>query len=265
MTRTGELSMWKGCAGAAAARSGVFAAQLVSLGLTGPFEPFEGRRGLWEQLRIGPPSLGRLDGAGSFRIMDTIFKSFPCQIHTQVPISLALELRSRVAAADVASVTIRTYKDAYSSPASEPEKWDPTTKETADHSIPFLVARALLDGEVTPETFTQSRIRDPEARSLIDKIGMEEESEFTRRYPREYPCRMEVTNVQGRTFVGEASYPKGHARNPMKDADVERKFRRLAAPVLTPQRCGRALDLIWSIDQLPDIEELFDSLVAEGK
>ena len=101
VTRTGELSMWKGCAAASASRSAVFAAQLAAKGMTGPDEAFEGRRGLWEQAvgrEVAVPDfpLGNARGNDdTFRITRTIFKAYPSQIHTQAPIGLALQLRGK--------------------------------------------------------------------------------------------------------------------------------------------------------------------------
>jgi 2-methylcitrate dehydratase len=280
VTRTGELSMWKGCAAASATRAGVFAAQLASLGMTGPAEPFEGRRGLWTQA-VGKPveisqfpklskggrgggrgEIGSGNPEGSFRIANTTFKSFPSQIHTQAPIGLALELRAKVPPQDIEAIKVQSYRVAVSTAATEPEKWDPKTRETADHSIPYLVAVALLDGAVTPASFTSQRVQDPELRALIAKMVIEEAEEFTRRYPTEYNCRMEVTDKSGQTYAAHTSYPKGHRLNPLDDSEVESKFRRLAAEVLSQRQCNRALGIAWSLEDLQNVEELFDSLVA---
>ena len=164
VTRMGELSMWKGCAAAAATRSGIFAAQLAAEGMTGPFEPFEGRMGLWDQAIGYPVEIEAMGGNDvPFRILNTIFKFYPSQIHTQAPIDLAIQLHERVSLDDVASIKIQSYRSAVSSASTEPEKWDPQTRETADHSIPFLTAVGLRDGAVTPATFAPDRIADPGA------------------------------------------------------------------------------------------------------
>ena len=160
VTRMGELSMWKGCAAAAATRSGIFAAQLAAEGMTGPFEPFEGRKGLWEQAIGYDVEIEAMGGEDApFRISDTIFKFYPSQIHTQAPIDLAIQLHDRVQIDEIASIKIQSYQSAVSSASTEPEKWDPQTRETADHSIPFLTAVGLRDGAVTPATFAPDRDR----------------------------------------------------------------------------------------------------------
>lgn len=263
VTRTGELSMWKGCATASASRAGVFAAQLAAQGMTGPPEPFEGRRGLWAQAVGQPVNLAAFGGAGEpFRISDTTFKSFPSQIHTQGPIGLALELRPNLAPEEIESIQIQAYRMAVSDPETEPEKWDPKTRETADHSIPFLVAMALQYGAVTPASFTAQRIQDPALRILMSKTTIQENAEFTRKYPGEYNCRMEIASRSGKRFVAETSHPKGHRLNPLSDSSVEEKFRRLTSDELTESQCGEALELAWSLDSQSSLNALYDSLAV---
>ena len=203
VTRTGELSMWKGAAAASASRSAVFAAQLAARGMTGPGEAFDGRRGLWEQA-VGQPievpviPLGNSrDDDDPFRITRTIFKSYPSQIHTQAPIGLALRLREELPVDDIRSIHIDTYKVAASTASSEPEKWDPKTRETADHSIPWLVASALLNGPVNPGSFSDDHIANPALRDIMSRMTLGEDSEFTARFPGEYNCRITVTGRDG--------------------------------------------------------------------
>src|SRR5215475_8517186 len=141
VTRIGQLSMWKGCATAAAVRTAVFAAELAAEGMTGPGNPFEGRDGLWQHLGIDAPEWTRLGAAGQpARITGSSFKAYPSVVHTQGPIGLVLELRQKVALAEIASVHVATYGEAVRRTAVEAEKWNPMTRETADHSIPYLVA-----------------------------------------------------------------------------------------------------------------------------
>ena len=264
VTRTGELSMWKGCATASATRAGVFAAQLASEGMSGPGEPFEGRRGLWEQ--AGVTQEVTLEGLGGtakrFLINDTTFKFYPSQIHTQAPIGLAVELQPMVRLDEIESITIETYRSGVSSPVTEPEKWDPKTRETADHSIPFLVAMALQDGAVIPASFAPQRIADPSLRSLMSKMTMCEGAGFTEKYPQQYNCRIEVKLQDGSTASVATSYPKGHKNNPLSDREVDEKFHNLASAVLTDQQCSDALELMWNIENLPTLTDLFDKVVV---
>jgi 2-methylcitrate dehydratase len=263
VTRVGELAMWKGCAAASATRAAIFAVQLAQQGMTGPAAPFEGRRGLWEQVVGTPVQLGRFGGDGEpLRIMSTIFKAFPSQIHTQGPISLALQLRARVPVADIAAIRLRSYRTAVRSAATEPEKWAPQTRETADHSIPYLVATALHHGAVTPHSFSRVHLQDPTVQTLMARMTVEEDADFTRRFPDEYPCCLEVTTASGQRHVASTTHPPGHWRQPLSDDEVADKFRRLTARVLSVPQCDRALTLLWTLDQLPHLQELYDCLVV---
>ncbi len=263
VTRTGELSMWKGCATASATRAGVFAAQLAAAGMSGPGEPFEGRRGLWEQAGVAQPvTFDQFGGKGQpYLINDTTFKFYPSQIHTQAPIGLAIELRPQVSRSDIAAIHIQTYQSAVSSPETEPEKWDPQTRETADHSIPFLVALALQDGAVTPGSFTAERIADPSLRTLMGKMTLTEGPGFTRKYPEQYNCRLEITAGAGSQVAAATSYPKGHRQNPLSDRELDAKFCQLASPALSPRQCDHVLELLWNLESLPDLKEVFQGLV----
>jgi 2-methylcitrate dehydratase len=262
VTRIGELSMWKGCATAAAVRTGVFAAQLAADGMTGPPGPFEGRDGLWQHLGIEAPKWGRFGGDGEpFRINATSFKAYPSVVHTQGPIGLALELRPQVTAAQIESVHVATYHDAVRRTASEGEKWDPKTRETADHSMPYLVAAAFQDGSVTPATFTPTRIQDPSLRPLIRKLTIVEDPDFTDRYPAEACTRIDVTTTDGRKLAAETRHPKGHRANPLTDAEVEEKFRGLASTGLGSEGCDRVVAHAWDLDKAATLDALLDSLV----
>jgi len=262
VTRIGELSMWKGCATAAAVRTAVFAAGLAADGMTGPGAPFEGRDGLWQQLVLEAPKWERFGGGDeSFRITDTSFKAYPSVVHTQGPIGLVLELRKEIPLAQIESIRVATYGEAVRRTAAEAEKWDPTTRETADHSIPFLVAAALQDGEVTPATFAPARIKDPALRPLMKKLTVVEDPEFTRRYPGDSCTRVEVTAADGRQLAAETSHPKGHYRNPLTDGEVEWKFRGLASPALGAKGCDRVLAEVAGLDRAATLDALFESLV----
>jgi 2-methylcitrate dehydratase len=262
VTRIGELSMWKGCATAAAVRTAMFAAELAAEGMTGPSRPFEGRDGLWQHLGVEAPKWEGFGGrAQPFRITGTSFKAYPSVVHTQGPIGLVLELRQQIGTAEIESVHISTYGEAVRRTATEAEKWDPKTRETADHSIPYLVAAALQDGGVTPATFTPSRVQDPALRLLIKKLRVVEEPEFTRRYPAESCTRIEVTTTDGQHVAAETSQPKGHYRNPLTDGEVEAKFSGLASGALEAEGCDRVIAEVWNLENAATVNRLFESLV----
>src|SRR6185295_13392295 len=152
-TRFGELSMWKGCAAANAARNGIFAAQLAREGMSGPAQAFEGRLGLWHAAEKfeWQPFGGR---GGPFRITQTHIKYFPTVVHAQTPVTVALELRGTVAVEEIEAIALQSYWVAERYVDRAGALWHPATRETADHSIPYCVAAALIDGRVTEKTFS---------------------------------------------------------------------------------------------------------------
>ncbi|MFQ5931501.1 MAG: MmgE/PrpD family protein [Nitrospiraceae bacterium] len=257
-TRVGELSMWKGCATAAATRNGVFAALLAREGMEGPYEPFDGRYGLWEQV-TGPVQLEPLGGGQRpFKINETSVKHFPSQIHTQVPIEIALELRKKVNFEEIEAVNIETYRVAWRNAAGEPEKWDPKTRETADHSLPYVIAVAFKDGAINPSSFTPERIRDPRLRPLMQKVSVRENPEFTRQYPEAQVAQVELVTKSGERIVERARHPKGHWRNPLTEEELEAKFHSLAQTVLKPQQSRQVLEVLVKLEEVDDISPVLE-------
>ncbi len=257
-TRAGELAMWKGCATAAAAKAGLFAAQLAKAGMTGPTAAFEGRHGLCEQA-TGAFELGALGGAGRpFAIERTSFKFFAAEYHAQAPLAVALALRNRVRAEEIETLDVQIYAMAHSEIGSEPAKWDPQTRETADHSLPYMLAVALVDGRITPASFEPKRYLDPSLRPLMNRIRVAENPELTRRFPGELPSQIDVLTRSGQRYTERADYPKGHAENPMTDADVEAKFRDLSEGVLGRVQAVGALETLWRLDEVQRIGAVVD-------
>jgi 2-methylcitrate dehydratase len=258
-TRAGELAMWKGCATAVAAKAGLFAAQLAKEGMTGPTAAFEGRHGLAEQV-TGPFQIGALGGGRPFAVERANFKFFAAEYHAQAPIAMALRLREKVRLEDIDGIDVQIYAMAHSEIGSEPAKWDPQTRETADHSLPYMLAIALRDGRITPASFEPERYLDPSLRPVMRRIHVAENPEFTRRFPQELRSQIDVTTRSGQRFTERAEYPKGHAENPMTDADVESKFRDLAGDVLGAERASAALGTLWRLDEAGRAGVVLDAL-----
>ena len=255
-TRSGELAMWKGCATAAAARAGVFAALLAQKGMSGPTAAFEGRHGVWEQV-TGPFELGRLGGEGTpFGIERSNLKFFPSEYHSQAPLWMAIELRKRVRAEDIEAIDVETYYTAYSEIGSEPEKWDPQTRETADHSLPYLLALGFVDGGVTSGSFSAERMRDPKLRQLMQRIRVSENKAYTAEFPGKLVTRIQLTTRSGQRIEETAAYPKGHAKNPMSDADVDAKFATLCGTLLPERERETLLRTLWKIDEAANVGDV---------
>src|SRR3989441_9427746 len=259
-TRAGDLAMWKGCATAVAAKAGLFAAQLAREGMTGPTAAFEGRHGLWEQV-TGPFELGALGGRDTpFAIERTNFKFFAAEYHAQAPLAMALTLRGKVRVEEIDAIDVQIYAMAYSEIGSEPAKWDPRTRETADHSLPYMLAIALRDGRITPASFEPQRYLDPSLRPVMNRIRVVESPEFTRRFPQELGSQIDVVTRSGQRFTTRAEYPKGHARNPMTDDAVGTKFRDLSLDVLGAEQVNAALQVLWHLDEAPRTSAVLDAL-----
>jgi 2-methylcitrate dehydratase len=264
-TRSGELSMWKGCAFANAARNGVFAALVAAEGLTGPAPIFEGDLGIMKLL-TGQFELPELGGNSQpFMITHTYIKFWPAEYHSQSAIDAALQLRPQIGdIANITSIDIHTFDAAVDIIGKDPEKWHPKTRETADHSLPYCTAVALADGEVTLAQFEPKRFTDPTLLQLVGKVKVLRDLNLSARYPHSIPNRITITLKDGRQLVKEVEFPRGHAHNPMTDDDVEHKFRTLVVPRYGAERARRVLAACWDLEKLKSVTELL-SLFDQGK
>jgi 2-methylcitrate dehydratase len=264
-TRSGELAMWKGVATAAAVRAGVNAALLARAGMTGPTAAFEGKDGVWDQV-TGKFALGVMGGKGMpFGIERTNLKFFPSEYHSQAPLWIALELRKKVSVAEIDAINVQTYFTAWSEIGSEPAKWAPKTRETADHSLPYLLSLGFTDGRITADSFSQQRINDPALRQLMNRIKIVENKAFTQQFPEKLMTEIEVITRDGKRIVESAQYSKGHAKNPMTDADVDAKFRILCDGLMDTAQQDALLKALWHIDQAADLSALLDLLVIKNQ
>ena len=258
-TRAGELSMWKGCAFANAARNGVFAALLAAEGLTGPAPIFEGELGFMKLL-TGPFTLAPLGGMppnSAFMLSETYIKFWPAEYHSQSAIEAALQLRPEVGdVRQVRAVDIHTFDAAVDIIGKDPEKWRPKTRETADHSLPYCTAVALADGDVSEASFEEKRFTDPALLELVAKVKVHRDAALSQRYPRGIPNRLTVTLADGRKLMREVEFPRGHARNPMTDAEVEHKFRTLVEPRYGRAVADRVLAACWALEDLKSAGDL---------
>jgi 2-methylcitrate dehydratase len=271
-TRVGDMSMWKACAFSNATRNGVFATLLAQAGMTGPSPIFEGEKG-FVRLVSGPLELGSFGGESSanqdrtpFKILDTYIKHYPVEYHAQTAVEAALIVREQVlqegknALSSIAEVEIGSYDVAIEIIGRDPEKWHPRTRETADHSFPYCVAVALLDGIVTLRSFSERRLADRALQALMQKTKVVAQPEFVDWYPAGLPTRVAVRTTAGKEYVKQVDFPLGHPRNPMSDREVEEKFRSLASGVLDRKRAGHLIEFVWQLDQVKDIGTLMPLL-----
>ncbi len=264
-TRVGEISMWKAAAFANAARNGLFAVELARLGMTGPAPIFEGEKGFMKVVS-GAFDLPPLHPAGPFKIMETYLKYFPVEYHAQSAVQAALLLRERMAGGidAVESITIRTPDISYEIIGRDPEKWHPKTRETADHSLPYCVAVALMDGEVGLRQFGPRRLIDPKLHLLIQKVRVLSDPDLSAAYPGAIANIVEI-EAGGRRDVEQVDHPRGHPKNPMTDAEVEEKFRRLAGRLLSKGQIEKVLSRVWALEKVQSIGEIWAPLKVRGK
>jgi 2-methylcitrate dehydratase len=258
-TRAGELSMWKGCAFANAARNGVFAALLAGEGLTGPAPIFEGELGFMNLVTRANFDVAPLGGDGRpFMINQTYIKFWPAEYHSQSAIDAAFQLRRDIGAdiARVQAIDIHTFEASYNIIGKYPEAWAPRTRETADHSLPYCTAVALLDGEVGLAQFEPERFTSADVVALTARVKVHLDDALTPRYPRGIPNRITVTLSDGRIFTREVEFPRGHAMNPMSDAEVEAKLRGMVEPRYGKEKADRILAACWGLEKLKEAGEL---------
>jgi 2-methylcitrate dehydratase len=238
LTRAGELSMWKGCAFAHAARNGVFAALLAAEGISGPAPLFEGEMGFFQQVS-GTFSLPTLGGRADadWMLPKTSIKFVPAEYHSQSAIAAAFALRPQIGdPARIRSIEIATFRAAVEIIGKDPEKWRPKTRETADHSLPYCTAVALVDGKISAAQFSPARLADPALLDLVARTRVVEDPKLTPGYPAGTPNRVSVTLDDGRQLVSEITFPPGHDKNPLTDAQLADKFHGLVDPVLGRDR-----------------------------
>lgn len=261
--RSGALSDWKGCSAANAARNAVFAAQLARQGMTGPAPIFEGEMGFAAQL-TGPFPLD-VDafgsaGNGDYAILRSLTKTFPTngELHTAVWAGIELHGKIHDPAAieriqiETTEFNLRVLADA--------EKWHPRTRETADHSLPYNVARALLDGDLTLAAYEPEAIADERAAGLMARTTVDEAPELTAMFPHKLPNRVIVTLRSGERLTSEVVSGPGSLEMPMTDADFEQKFRKMAASHLGRGAQDEVIAFCATLERQPVYGPLFSAM-----
>ena len=268
--RVGELSHWKGVAFANAARHGVYAALLSRAGMTGPAPIFEGQMGFEKELGVSLGDVGSLfdkkkeamPGKGpASMILKTSIKYWPAEYHSQSAIEAALFLRKEIGdPAKIQSVRIESHDASVDIIGSEPEKWKPETRETADHSLPYITAIALIDGEVTSKQFELERFADAKVWKFLENVKVERNAELSAMYPGAVANIVHVDLADGKRLTKRVDYPLGHAKNPLKDSEVEGKFKALVEPALGDARAKKIIDLVWKLDEARNMDELMQAV-----
>src|SRR3954462_11874899 len=266
-TRVGALSDWKGIAAAEAGRNAVFAARLARAGLTGPAPIFEGKSGFFAQ--VSGAATVDVDAFGrrgvQFRIHQCSLKPYPAVIYTQTAIVAGIEVAKEAGSLDrIAAIDIATTARGFQRTGSEPEKWSPKTRETADHSLPYITARAMFDGNITNESFATGKFRDPAVLAFMQKIKGAEDPALDGRGNGAVPTRVTATLTDGQRVSREVDQAPGFAQRPMSRAEVEKKFRGNVGKRWPNEQTSAALEALWALERTKDISALLSKLAVKA-
>src|SRR5215472_13442343 len=261
----GKLTMMKNTVDPMATQGGMLAALLAEKGYTGPEHVIDGKEGL--TYCFGPEwKLNLLtDGLGdSWRITQCGMKFFPTEALTHAPISAVLDLvkKNDLHPDQVTQVGIRSLARA-ADILSDPTKYDPHTKETADHSLPYVIAAALVDRQVTPAQFEMTKIMDPTIRAQLKKVEVVADPEIEKVFPALQRVVVTITTTDGRSLTEQLDYPKGDPRNPLTDQEIEEKFAALADGVLSSQAQKKLKEAIWDLENIDSVSKLMALMKAD--
>ena len=219
-TRAGELSMWKGATAANACRNSLFGALLARNGFSGPSPIFEGEMGFFKQVS------GTFDiTLDNSHVGKTMIKNFPVEYHAMSAAEASLSIRNKIEG-NIKSIDVETFTVANTIIIKDPEKLKPKTRETADHSMPYIIAYTLVNGEPNPSSFDDKYLKDSKILSLIEKMRFKVTKEYDKLYPENLPFKISIKTDRG-TYEEELIVPKGHYKKPYTWDDVVAKAQRV--------------------------------------
>ena len=251
----GNLTMMKNTVDPMATQAGLFSALLAQKGYEGPEHVLDGKEGLIDTLG-GKFDLNMLtDGFGeAFRISRCSMKAFPTEALTHSPISAVIKIMQsyHINKNAIEEIRVKTISRAVNI-LSDPSKYDPQTRETADHSLPYCIAVTIVDGTVTPESFKESRIKDPEIRLYLPKVKVSVVPEYEKTFPEFKKAGVTIICKDGREFQCEVDYPLGDYRDPMDDKTLYAKFDSMVLPEIGNSKRDRIVNAIQHLEQLNDV------------
>jgi 2-methylcitrate dehydratase len=240
----------------------------AAAGFDGPPQPFEGPHGWLGSIAAGNAHLTLApDTNEQWRITRSLLKTRGA-CGTVIPSILAAELAALSVAdpRDIVAITVHTYRDAVRKCASGPHHWAPTTRETADHSIPFAVSAALVDGTASTPQFDQTHLDDPLLQALTKSVTVLEDPQFTARYEseaRDHFTRVEVGLSNGSVVVGEVGGDVREISDGMTDDEVQTKLEQAAAGLLPTPALELLTKALWELDDVDDVSILPPLLVVD--
>ena len=265
VTRTGKLSHWKGLAYPNLAACCTRATLLARHGITGPLEVIEGDKGLMDAIT----GYFKMNWSGEDLgcVGRTTVKKYNAEIHSQTAIEAALTLlrRYRFSSTDIERVEVEIFDVAYNiiGGGEEGDKSTVFTKEQADHSLPYVVAVAILDGQVMPEQYEPERIRRADVQALLGKVSVQSSARFSERFPNEMPCRVKITLKDGRVLEQETRDYEGFFTRPMSWEMAVQKFNEITTPHASAAERTAIADTVANLEQV-SVRELMERLGAVG-
>jgi len=261
-TRTQVNSDWKGLADAEAGRNAIFAAALARRGLTGPAPIFEGRKGFFA-LVSSPTEIdvGAFGGRNAqFKIHKCGMKPYPAVVYSQTAIVAALAVAREIVDTNaITAIEIATTRRGYEQAGRDPEKWTPHNRDTADHSLPYITARAMLDGDIHNGSYTAEKLAEPRVVALMRKTTVKEEPSFAKPKGNAPSTRLTVTLADGKQVVREVNDMPGFPGQPMSRANIERKFRGNATS-WPKDRVDGLLQTAWALEANEDLSALLSEI-----
>jgi 2-methylcitrate dehydratase len=264
-TRTQTNSDWKGLADAEAGRNAVFAATLARSGLTGPAPIFEGRKGIFQlvstQAQVEVAAFG---GRGvAFKIHQCGMKAYPAVVYAQTAIAAGIAAAKQVGDLDrIAAIEIATSRRGYEQTGRDPEKWTPENRDTADHSLPYITARAMFDGDISNASYAPEKLHDARVLAFMRKITVKEDPAFAQPKGNAPSTRLTLTLADGKQIVSQVDDLPGFPGQPMNRADIERKFRGNVGSRWPKDRMDAVLQTLWTLETVDDISALMSKLAA---
>jgi 2-methylcitrate dehydratase len=263
--RKGQISHWKGCALGNASRNALFCVMLAARGMTGPNQIFEGPSGFFKVSGGSFEMLPFGGKGGDFRIMTARIKPFPSGYHSQTAIEAMLELRPKIGSLkDIKQIRLETFPSGFMAMGSDPSRWSPETRESADHSLPFVMALALMEGDVKIRHFDEEYFKRPDVRSVMGKIKITVGDESIKAWPEGSLNVLHVELNNGQTLTARVTYHLGHYKRLMTDEQQERKFRPMAeeSAKLPRAQVDCLLDRLRNLEQVNDIGEVLRLTIA---
>src|SRR5471030_1125928 len=264
-TRTQTNSDWKGLADSEAERNAVFAAQLARAGLTGPAPIFEGRKGFFQMVatpaEVDVEAFGN-GGTNKFKINQSGVKIYPAVVYSQTAILEGIALAKAIGSIDrIAALEIAAHPRGYEQAGRDREKWTPQNRDTADHSLPYLTVRAMVDGDITNASYADANLRDPKILGLMQKTTVKPDPDFAKQPKGNAPAtRLTATLADGTTVTRQVDSMPGFPGLPVDRAGMEHKFRSNTGGRWSPARTDAILKALWDFEHTPDLRSLLGQL-----